>query len=177
MALLPYTVPQTYKRSVGSTKAAATCAVDNLLLVHLMHGSTLVYIYCGSYLFEISLLAFSSEGSQRPQEVPPEVPKRLSRTPQSALGPRLEKTGHDKKRPPKTKTRQAKSREDQSDRSQHKIRQYKTRGRTTRGDQRGEVYAPKRRCFPTRFHKRTKGLSDPRRPRPLEPSTTAFSCI
>ena len=67
------------------------------------------------------------EGSQRPQEVPPEVPKRLSRTPQSALGPRLEKTGHDKKRPPKTKTRQAKSREDQSDRSQHKIRQDKTR--------------------------------------------------
>ena len=117
------------------------------------------------------------EGSQRPQEVPPEVPKRLSRTPQSALGPRLEKTGHDKKRPPKTKTRQAKSREDQSDRSQHKIRQDKTRGHMTRGDQRGEVSAPKRRCFTTRFHKRTKGLSDPRRPQPLEPSTTYFSCI
>ena len=47
-----------------------------------------------------------------------------------------------------------------------------------RGDgEEGEVYAPKRRCFPTRFHKRTKGLSDPRRPRPLEPSTTDFSCI
>ena len=28
-ALLPYTAPQTYKRSVGSTKAAATRAVDN----------------------------------------------------------------------------------------------------------------------------------------------------
>ena len=42
-ALLPCTVPQTYKRSVGSTKAAATGAVDNCLLVHLMHGSTLVY--------------------------------------------------------------------------------------------------------------------------------------
>ena len=44
-ALLPYTIPQTDKRSFGSTKAAATSAVDNLLLVHLMHGSTLVYIY------------------------------------------------------------------------------------------------------------------------------------
>ena len=45
MALLPYTIPQTDKRSFGSTKAAATSTVDNLLLVHLMHGSTLVYIY------------------------------------------------------------------------------------------------------------------------------------
>ena len=47
-ALLPYTIPQTDNRSVGSTKAAATSAVDNLLLVHLMHGSTLAYlfIYC-----------------------------------------------------------------------------------------------------------------------------------
>ena len=78
---------------------------------------------------------------------------------------------------PCTVPQTAKTREDQRDRSQHKIRQDKSRGRTTRGDQRGEVYAPKRRCFPTRFHKRTKGLSDPRRPRPLEPSTTDFSCI
>ena len=92
-------------------------------------------------------------------------------------GPGQDNRGHDKRRPQKTKTREAKTREDQSDRSQHKIRQDKTRGRTTRGDQRGEVYAPKRRCFPTRFHKRTKRLSDPRRPRPLEPSTTDFSCI
>ena len=30
-ALLPYTIPQTDKRSFGSTKAAATSAVDNLL--------------------------------------------------------------------------------------------------------------------------------------------------
>ena len=44
-AILHYTRPQTHKRSFGSTKAAATSAVDNLLLVHLMHGSTLVYIY------------------------------------------------------------------------------------------------------------------------------------
>ena len=41
---LIYTIPQTDKRSFGSTKAAATSAVDNLLLVHLMHGSTLVFI-------------------------------------------------------------------------------------------------------------------------------------
>ena len=85
---------------------------------------------------------------------------------------RQDHSGHDKRRPQKTKTRETKTREDQSDRSQHKIRQDKTRGRTTRGEQRGEVYAPKRRCFPTRFRKRTKGLSDPRRPQPLEPSTT-----
>ena len=44
-ALLPYTIPQTDNRSFGSEEAAATSAVDNLLLVHLMHGSTLVRIY------------------------------------------------------------------------------------------------------------------------------------
>ena len=36
-ALLPYTIPQTDKRSFGSEEAAATSAVDNLFLVHLMH--------------------------------------------------------------------------------------------------------------------------------------------
>ena len=103
------------------------------------------------------------------------------------------------KRPPEhagTKTREDKTKGDTTRgnnrrRRQEKPRQEKTKATeaSTRydqirpGDARqeetrwGEVYAPKRRCFPTRFHKRTKGLSDPRRPRPLEPSPTYFSCI
>ena len=113
---------------------------------------------------------------------PSEAPKRLPRSPQSTLGPRLEKTRQEGTRQEETtededKRSQDKRRPKRQKPAQDKTRQDKTRGRTTRGDQRGEVYAPKRRCFPTRFHKRTKGLSDPRRPRPLEPSTTDFSCI
>ena len=36
---------QTDKRSSGATKPRTPWPVSNLLLVHLMHGSTLVYIY------------------------------------------------------------------------------------------------------------------------------------
>ena len=111
---------------------------------------------------------------------PPRGAQEGSKKPPEHAGTRLEKTRQEGTRQEETtedEDKRKKTREAQSDRSQHKIRQDKTRGHMTRGDQRGEVSAPKRRCFTTRFHKRTKGLSDPRRPQPLEPSTTYFSCI
>ena len=44
-ALLHYTRPQTDKRSFETATPKSTWPIANLLLVHLMHGSTLVYIY------------------------------------------------------------------------------------------------------------------------------------
>ena len=55
------------------------------------------------------------EGSRRPQEVPPEAPKRVPRSPQSTLGLRLEKTRQEG-------TRQEETTEDEDKRSQDKRR-------------------------------------------------------
>ena len=60
------------------------------------------------------------EGFRRPQEVPPEAPKRVPRSPQSTLGLRLEKTRQEG-------TRQEETTGDEDKRSQDKIRRKRQR--------------------------------------------------
>ena len=161
------TVQQAVKRSFESTMAAATSPESNLLLVHLMHGST----------------EKATQDKTRQEKTTQEEPiqhntgqdktrqeKQRQKSRATATKRKEAGTGGDDTTEAKTKARQAKPAPAETTPQKPRQGQGKPR-RDDRDD------ASKVRCQRTRFNKLSKGLSCPRWPRPLHPSPTCFLCI